>query len=251
MSSSDYYWTRHLIQGFGRMWFLIVPQEADSVGGGESLLGSVVNEIGGSLFPGGGGIFGKDYPEPHHLTTPRLILKTIEAHRQDLGIADGELIVQEVQYPGLSISVDKRRVLKAGVGGFPSLPAALSVDYSRMINISVEFGANTRKKYIPTGYLSSLKHFLNGDDRKIATNINIDKETIIHQILLTDEYSVTFESTSAFDTNFEAALEQVNRLSGGKISFDLDISTKRRVVVKVEGDRDYLIALKDIDWDDF
>ncbi len=251
MSSSNYYWTHNLIQGFGKMWFLIVPQEADSSGGGESLLGSVVNEISGAFFPAGGSIFGKDYPEPQHVTTPGLILKTIEAHRQDLGIADDELIIQEVQYPGLSISVDKRRTLKAGVGGFPSLPAALSVDYSRMVNISIEFGANTRKKYIPTGYLSSLKKFLNGDDRKITTSVSIDKETIIHQLLLTDEYSVIFESTSAFDTNFEAAIEQVKILSGGKIAFDLDMSTKKRIVVKIEGDRDYLIALKNIDWDDF
>lgn len=232
------------------MWFLIVPQEANSSGGGESLLGSVVNEIGGSLFPQGGGIFGKDYPEPNHLTTPRLILKTLEAHRQELGIADDELVVQEVEYPGLSINVDKRHAIKAGVGGFPSLPASVSIDYSRMVNISIEFGANTRKKYIPAGYLSSLKNFFNGEDRRIATNINISKETIIHQILLADEYSVVFESTTAFDSNFEAAINQVSILSGGKISFNLDIATKKRVVVKVQG-KDYLIALKDIDWDDF
>lgn len=55
MSSSDYYWSRRLIKGFGKMWFLIVPQEANSSGGGASLLGSVVNEISGQIFPGGSG----------------------------------------------------------------------------------------------------------------------------------------------------------------------------------------------------
>jgi hypothetical protein len=251
MSASNYYWSRQLIQGFGKMWFLIVPQEAKASGGGESLLGSVVNEIGGSLFPPSGGIFGKDYPEPHHLTTPQLILKTIEVHREKLGIASTEPIVQEINFSGLSIAVDKRKTLKAGVGGFPSLPASLSVDYSRMVSISIKFGANTQKRYIPTGYLSSLKHFLGGDDRKISTSVNIDKETIINQILLTDEYSVTFESESEFDTNFEAAIEQVSVLSTGKITFAFSGATKKRVTVKVQDGQDYLIALRNIDWDNF
>lgn len=249
MPASNYYWSRQLIQGFGKMWFLIVPQEANVSGGGESLLGSVVNEIGGSLFPSSGGIFGQDYPEPHHLTTPRLILKAIEAHRLDLSIGKDEPIVQEINFSGLSISANRRKTLKAGVGGFPSLPTALSIDYSRMVNISIEFGANTRKRYIPTGYFSSLKNFLDGDDREISTSVNIDKETIINQILLTDEYSVTFESESKFDTNFEAAIEQVHLLSSGKITYVFE--NTKRVTVKVQDGQDYLIAMKNIDWDDF
>jgi hypothetical protein len=253
MSSSSYYWARHLIQGLGKLWFLIVPQEADSPGGGASLLGSVVNEIGGSLFPSTGSIIGKDYPEPYHLTTPRLILKTLEEHRQSLGIGSNELLMQEINYAGLRINVEKRRVLKSGVGGFPSLPASLSVDYSRIVSISIEFGKNTRQQYIPVGYLSRLKTFYRGDATKIpgSEGVNIDKETIIHQILLTKEYSVTFESTASFDANFEAALNQSSALSGGRITASFGNQTKKQVTVNVKGDRDYLIALKDIDWDDF
>lgn len=253
MSSSNYYWARQLIQGFGKMWFLIVPQEANSPGGGESLLGSVVNEIGGSLFPSTGGIVGKDYPEPQHLTTPQLILKTIKAHRQDLRIADSELLVQEINYSGLSISVDKRHTLKASVGGFPSLPVPLSVDYSRMVSISVEFGANTRQKYVPIGYLSNLKTFYGGDATKIpgSEGVNIAKETIIQQMLLTNEYSVTFESSASFDASFEVALNQMSALSSGRITASFGNQNRKRVSVKIEGDRDYLIALKNIDWDDF
>lgn len=251
MASSDYYWTRHLIQGFGKMWFLIVPQEADSPGGGENLLGSVVNEIEGRLFPPNGGIIGKDYPEPYPITTPQLILKEIKLHRQELGIVADDPIVQEVKYVGLSLKIDKKRLLKVDVGGFPSLPATLSIDYSRMSSITISFGENTRRKFIPTGYLSSLKNFVGGDDRKIAANVNIDKETIIHQILLTNEYQVTFESISVFDSNFEAAIQQANQLNSGKLELEIDSITRQQVSVAVRGDRDYLIALKDIDWDDF
>lgn len=251
MSSSDYYWARQLIKGFGRMWFLIVPQEADTSGGGESLLGSVVNEIEGSLFPAGGGIVGKDFPEPNHVTTPQIILKAIEQNRQQLGIAPDEPIVREVQFSGLRINIEKKSALKAGVGNFPSLPVAFSIDYSRMENITIEFGANTRKKFIPTGFLSLLKDFLGGDDTKIPSGVNIDQETIVHQVLLTDQYSITFESVEEFDRKFEAALKQINLQTQGKIAFALDQTTKKRVTVSVKEGKDYLIALKDIDWDDF
>jgi len=252
MSSSDFYWSRRLIKGFGKMWFLIIPQEANSSGGGASLLGSVVNEISGDLFPGGSGIIilGRDFPEPNHLTTPQLLLRAIASRRKELKLADDEEIVAEVKFPDLNIVFERSDALKSGVGNFPSLPLSLSIDYSRMEKISIQFGANTRKLFIPTGYLSRLKEFVGGDDSKIATDINIDKETIVHQILLTDRYSVTFESASAFDSNFEAAINVASTLHAGKISFDFEQTAKKQVTVTVNDRNEYLIALKDIDWDD-
>jgi hypothetical protein len=251
MPSSDYYWSRRLIQGFGKMWFLIVPQEADASGGGASLLGSVVNELSGGLFPANGGLIGKDFPEPNHLTTPQLLLKAIESNRKALGFADDERIVQEVKFPDLNVVFEKDDKLKAGIGNFPSLPVAFSIDYSRMENISIQFGANTRKLFVPTGFLSRLKDFVGGDDQKIAPDVNIDKETIVHQILLTDRYSVTFQSTSTFDTNFEASVKLANTLNAGKATFELEKSQKKKVTVSVDDGKEYLIALKNIDWDDF
>lgn len=252
MSSSDYYWSRQLIQGFGKMWFLIIPQEANSSGGGASLLGSVVNEISGKLLPGGRGLnlVGRDFPEPNHLTTPQLLLKAIESQRQALEIADDEPIVAEVKYPDLSVVFERSDALKSGVGNFPSLPISFSVDYSRVERISIQFGANTRKLFIPTGYLSRLKNSVDGDDSKITTDISIDKETIVHQILLTDRYSITFESVSAFDANFEAAVRVANTLNAGRLVFDLEQTAKKQITITVDNGREYLIALKDIDWGD-
>jgi hypothetical protein len=252
MSSSDFYWSRRLIKGFGKMWFLIVPQEANSSGGGASLLGSVVNEVSGQFFPQGLGIVvrGLDFPEPNHLTTPQLLLKTIESRRKALGLKDGEQIVSEIKLPDLNIVFEKSDTLKSSAGNFPSLPISLEVDYSRIEKISIQFGANTRKLLIPTGYLSGLKNSVGGDDRKITTDVNIDKETIVHQILLTDRYSVTFESVSAFDSNFEAAANLANTVNAGKISVDLEQTAKRQVTVTVNDGNEYLIALKAIDWDD-
>ena len=251
MSSSNFYWSRRLIKGFGKMWFLIAPQEADSSGGGISLLGSVVNELSGGFFPGGGGIIGRDFPEPHHLTTPKLILEAIESRRQELEFKPDEPIVLEVKLPKLNLVFEKKTVSKAGIGNFPSLPISFSIDYSRLEKIFIQFGENTRKLYIPTGYLSRLKNAVDGDDAQLSTDVNIDKETIVNQILLADRYSITFESRAAFDSNFEASVNLANTLNAGNIDFELEQTTRHQVTVSVNDGKEYLIALRDIDWDDF
>ena len=243
MPASSYYWARHLIDGFGKMWFLIVPQEADSNGGGASLLGSVVDEIHREPF-------GTNFPVPEHFTTPQLILKTLRNHRDDIGLTN-ETLVKEVKFSSLSINIKKEDTLKSGVGGFPSLPVSFSIDYSKMVSISIQFGPNNRKKLIPPGFLGKLKDFFDGDDNKIDPSGIIDKETIVHQILLTDQYSVTFESESVFDSEVEIAIQTANLLNAGKIDFSLDLSTRKKISVSVNDGREYLIAIKDIDWDDF
>lgn len=245
MPPSDYYWSRHSIQGFGKMWFLIVPQEADANGGGRNLLGSVVEDRDG-------GIFNRNYPRPEKFDEPQLILKALKARRRDLGISDSESIVSEVNFSDLNIAVQKSDKVISEVDGFPGLPnlrTSLKIDYSRMQNISIQFGKNTRKLLIPLGYLSRLKHSVGGDDKKIAPSISIDKETIIYQILLTDQYSVTFESTSIFNADFEANIQVANTLNVGKAAFELEQSNRKQVTVKVNDGKDYLIAIEDIDWD--
>jgi hypothetical protein len=158
MSSSDYYWSR--VPGFGRMWFLIFPRNADSTAGGRKLLGSVVRDHENPMF-GSTGIFGGTYPEPHNLTTPQIILDAIEQSRVALEIKPGEKIVQEDTFPtGLTIEVEKKNALKLGVADFPSLPVSFSIDYSRMSKVTMEFGTGTIKRMIPTGYLSRLKIFV-------------------------------------------------------------------------------------------
>lgn len=243
MPASDYYWSRHLIDGFGRMWFLIAPQEADSNGGGASLLGSVVNEVHREPF-------GNNFPVPEHLTTPQLILKTLQKHQTAIGLA-GQELVQEVRYSSLNISVEKKDSLKAGVGNFPGLPISFSIDYSKMVSVSIQFGANTRKRFIPPGFLGKLKAFFDDDDTRIDPSGIIDRETIVHQILLADQYSITFESELVFGNEVEAAIETANSLNAGKINFGLDLSTRKKLSVTVNDGREYLIAIKDIDWDDF
>jgi hypothetical protein len=251
MSSSEYYWSRKLIDGFGKMWFLLAPQEADSNGGGASLLGSVVNEKSGGILPSTGGLIGKDYPVPENATTPQLILNAITAHLSELGIGADEPVVAELKFSNRTIKVEKEHSIKLGGGDFPSVNASLKVDYKRMESISIQFGENTRKLIIPTGYLSRLKDFVGGDHRKLATDINIDKEMIINEILLTDQYTVSFNSTTEFGSDFEASLQAANTVSAGAVTFAINQTNKRQVSAIVNDGKDYLIALDGIDWDKF
>lgn len=244
MPASDYYWSRHLIQGLGKMWFLIVPQEADASGGGASLLGSIVDDRDG-------GILNRSFPRPEKFDEPQLILKAIEARRKELGISDDEPIVSKVDFSDLNITIQKSDKVKSGIDGFPGLPnlgASLDIDYSRMKNISIQFGKNTRKLLIPLGFLKRLKESVDGDDKKILPNGSIDKETIVHQILLTDQYSVTFESIETFSSDFEARVQAANTVNVGRAKFEVERSTGRKVTVSVNDGKEYLIALEDIDW---
>ena len=246
MSSSDYYWSR--VPGFGRMWFLILPRDAESTAGGKDLIGSVVRDHEDPIF-GPTGIFGKTYPEPNFLTTPQIILDAIEKNRSALGITPLEKIIQEDKFStGVRIEVEKRNILKSGIANFPSLPASFSIDYSRMNKVTMEFGAGTIKRVIPSGYLSRLKDFYNGDDSKVpgSAGINISEETIIHQILLTKQYSVTFESLEEFKSQTDIAIAQANVASAGVMFHKI---TSKRIVAKVDDGNEYLIAVNDIDWD--
>lgn len=244
MPASDYYWSRHAIQGFGRMWFLIVPQEADASGGGVSLLGSIVDERDG-------GLFNKDYPQPEQFDQPKLILKALEERRRDLGISNSEPLISEVKYPDLKITVQKSDKVKSGVDGFPGLPFGLAfdIDYSRMQSISIQFGKNTRKLLIPAGFLARLKAAVGDDDRKILPNGSIGQETIVYQLLLTDQYSITFESTRAFDAAFAAKVQAANVVNAGRAEFKLERGNSKQVTVTVNDGKEYLIALESVDWD--
>lgn len=255
MSSSTYYWSHRAIKGFGKMWFLIVPQDATSQGGGAEFLGSVVEEVEGGLFPGGSGlnIIGRDFPKPEHFTTRQLILKELQSRRKTLRFAEDEDFILEGNAAKVSESFSQSNMLKSTVGSFPglpNLPLGLEIDYGRMEKISIQLGEKTRKRYIPLEYLIRLKKSVDGDDQKITQDFSIAKEAIVNQILLTDRYSVTFESVEAFDADFEVQVGLANTVKAGEVSVALEQSDRRQVTVTVDDGNDYLIALKTVDWDD-
>lgn len=252
MSSSRYYFSRKLVKGFGKMRFLINLQEAASSGGGRSLLGSVVKELrsGGFL-----GIGAEHYPMPAHLSTPGMVLGALGARREALELGDESLTLEtELRPSAQTLRVTKKDSYQAGLGSFPSLPVnvRLGIDYERMASVEMSFGPSTRLEYIPTGYLSRLYRTLDGDSGKVdpAVAVDVDENAIVDGILLARELSVAFESTSDFDAEFDANLQQINSLPelGGKVHVARE--TRRRVVARIADGPFYLVALRTIDWDD-
>jgi hypothetical protein len=249
MPSSDFYWSRNLIRGLGKMWFPLSLQEAASTGGGESLLGSVVEELHGGFLGLG------SYPAPYHMTTPKLILEALEKKQSDLSLPAKLILETSLTVPQQTLTVSKKGSLQAGVGPFPSLPGVfdLNIDYSRMASVNISFGTSTRAKYIPTDFLARLYNSVKGDAAKIDKYlaIKIDDNYIVDQILVANEFSVTFESQEAFDAEFGAKIDYLNTLpAGGHAKFVLDQKKNKRVTVQVKNGPDYLLALKVVDWDD-
>lgn len=244
---SQFYWSRKHIPGFGRMWFPLVLQKADSQGGGEKLLGSVVEENWYGFFNS------KGYPSPYLMTSPQIILKALTEKRQVLDLPENIVVESELTAP--TYSFQKKQILETGLGLFPSLPTSfkLSIDYSRMKNITVEFGGSTKFKYIPTDYITRLYKNLNGDDRKIDPNVGISiaENYIVDQILLADKFSIIFDSESELESQLEAKLKFQNALpeNNGKILVQLE--SRQRIVAQIQNGPSYLIAFKVIEWEDF
>ena len=250
MAADDYYWSEGLIKGFGKMWFLLAPQEASGGGGAQSLLGSVVEELSGGWLG-----LGRKFPAPYHMTTPGLVLNAIDARRGALGLAGAQLVESAtLAGPTQNYKVDRKGSLKAGAGPFPSLPANLNldIDYSRMRNITISFGDSSTAHYIPTDYLARLYRSEQGDLKKLFPSvvIPIDDNYIVDEILLARDFTVTFDSDSKFDDEFTAKLEALKSVAPANISISVSGSSQSSVVARIKGEKDYLVALKVIDWDD-
>jgi hypothetical protein len=254
MPISDYYYARSLVKGFGKSLFLINLQDANSDGGGRSLLGSVAKE----LVETGGSFLVKNvyYPEPFHYTTPQLVLTSIERNREDLGLQSNEQVVltSEIAAAAQSVSVTRKKSLKLDIGPFPALPLNLnfSIDYDRMETIAVSLGAGTRYMYIPTDYLARLYRHLGGDASRISPNpaVEIDEELIIHRMVLARDFDVSFKSTEDFKGDVDAKLAAFNQLPEAKGKVTMQRTSQRTIAAKVSGASEYVVALAAIDWDD-
>lgn len=250
MPVQDYYFSRKAVPRFGKLYFLKVLQEADSKGGGRSLLGSVVQESREGLFG-----LGQHYPIPLHMSKPGIVRDAIEKNKKQLGldVSDRIVLSQKLAAIQQSLVIRRKESFGVGVGPFPSLPAnfGLDIDYSLMHQVTLAFGKNTQFEYIPLGYFARLYQYVDGDDRKVDRSGAIEDNNIVDSILLAKEFHVTFESEKDFDGDFEAKLKAFNNIPGvgGKVAYAKQ--TKRKIRAKVSGNQYYLVALGVSDWDDF
>ena len=250
MPAQDYYFSRKAVPRFGKLYFLKVLHEAESEGGGRSLLGSVVQELREGLFG-----LGQHYPVPLHMSKPGIVHDAIERNRKHLDLAAGDRIVlsQKLAPVQQSVVIKRKETFGAGVGPFPSLPAnfGLDMNYSLMRQVTLAFGMNTQFEYIPLGYFARLYQYIDGDHRKVDRSGAIEDNNIVDSILLAKEFHVTFESEKDFDADFKAKLKAFSNIPGVGAKVAYARQTKRKILAKVSGKQYYLVALGVSDWDDF
>lgn len=253
MPIDEYYFSQRAVPKFGKMYFLKVPQEAGSTGGGESLLGSVVKEVTDwttflHVIPW------RWYPVPRHMSTPAGVLKYMETNREKLAL-DSEPIVLEVKLAGAKegITFKREATFGGGISKFPSIPAelGLDVDYSLLREAKLSFSAGTRMKYIPTGYFGRLHALVNGKHRQIDSSGVIGDNNIVSSILLAKDFTVVFKSDKTFNTEFKLKVEAANAGPSGEAKVTYKVTSNKTVEAKVKGKKLYLIALAVSDWDDF
>lgn len=244
---SEFYWSQLNMLGFGRMWFPLAMHRADEQGMGGKYLGSVVEENWNGLFNS------SSYPSPNLMAAPQLVLQALIEKREILGLQEEIVLESDLKVP--SYSMEKKNVFGGGLRLFPGLPASfnLSVDYAAMKRITVEFGGNTRFRYIPTDPLLRLYKHLDGNDKQIDPKIGISiaENYIVDQVLLSDQYSVIFESESSFDGEIESKLQFQNALLENKGKVTVQMENRQRIVAQVQDGSPYLIAFKVIEWEDF
>lgn len=248
MSYTDFYLSRKAAKrtGFGRrVWMLKLPRLATNPSTGESLLGTLVEEVDRFL--------GTNYPVPGHLTTPQLFLRKLIELRDQLAIPLDVDIVQRDQVSGATLSFNKNTNLDLEVlGNFPGVPIKLDLSFDRESStaLDIHLGDGAIVEYIPTDFLSRLARFVEGDDREVDPNVavDIDDHLIVDMIVLARQYQLTFKQSKSLSLGFDVEADLINQEHGGKIMVTQD--SQEQFHIDINGDQDYLIGFKTIDWDD-
>jgi hypothetical protein len=227
----NYYFAQRLIQGWGNMYFLKILQEASASGGGESLLGSVVQSLDDywliDIWP-----FASDYPAPLQMSTPQSVLTFMKTHATAIFTPPPTQIVVDIPVAASAQTntFDRKDVYSIGAGPFPSLPLtlAIDVDYSKLDEITVSYGAGAVLKYIPMGFYGALYKFVAGDFSKVDTNVNIKDNFVVDSVLLANNFSVTFKSREAFGADFQTKLSQFQNIPsiGASVKYSCLVPTR-------------------------
>jgi hypothetical protein len=248
MSIADYYFSDKLIDGMGRMYFLKVLQRAETAGGGEALLGSVVQELtDGGIF----GLFGTHYPVPMQLTKPKIVRDFMEGHRAALGLAPTEpVVLQQILAGGQrTVTINGKDGGGVGVGPFPAVPVGLTldIDYTKMQSVELSFGDAARIEYIPLGYFGRLFQYVAGSADAVEPGGTLKDNYVVDSLLVANNFKVSFHSTDSFSADFKAKVQSLPVQAN--VTFHLDDDTV--VSAQVSGADAYLVALGVSLWGDF
>ncbi len=247
MSSSNLYWTRNLVNGFGKMWFPLVLRELKDQHD-NALLGSVVEELSsGFLF------FGSSYPAPHSMSDPNLVLNVLAGMAGDLDLHEPRAFIEHKgRIPDQVVQFGEGVAASAGTGLFPAIPAdiGLTIDYSSLTSATIGFGDDARVRQIPMDYLARLHRKLGGDASKIDPDVSIaiEDQYIVKSILIAKEYTIEFQSRSGLDSAFDAKLNKLNKQHEGLLKFNR--RSNKQYAVEVKNRNPYMIGFSVVDWDD-
>ncbi len=226
--------------GYGDLYFLKFLQEAAASGGGENLLGSVVQRIKTGIFGWGYG-----FPVPMLMTGAQSFLKALSGANNVKSIP----VAPSTQV----CSVNPSGSAGVNIGPFPSVPLTLGVDidWSKAVQINLTVGEGAIIKYIPRGYSAKLYESVKGDDKRLDMSGIIGANFIVETVLLAKRFSVEFVSSQKFDSDFQAKVSAINSLPAVGGTLKLDDASKASVTAEINGTTVYLVALGVARWSDF
>lgn len=244
MGIETYYLSKRQVSGIGSIFLLNELQETSGSGGGEALLGAVVQE---NKSP-----FHTDYPVPILVSEANIIIQKLTHWKTELNIKSEIVVNQPIAAGQKNIKIEKEKSFQIGLGAFPAIPfnGKFQLDYKKLVNIDITYGAGTVYKYIRKGDMMKLYKKLNGKPDDDMTGKFLQKNAFISLIQLAKNWKVTFESAKTFDADAQAQIDLFNNDNaiGGKVKLHKKTATK--IEAEVAGDVYYLVGLMSTRWDD-
>jgi hypothetical protein len=242
MGIETYYLSKRQVSGVGGLFLMNELIEAD--GGGEDLLGAVVQENKGP--------FHTDYPVPMLVSEANIIVKKLEQWKQELNINSDIITKQNIAAGHKNVKIDKSKSFSLGLGPFPAVPfnAKFQLDYSRVTTIDITYGAGTLYKYIRKGDLMKLHTKLNGKPDADMTGSFLEKNAFISLLQLAKNWTVNFESTSTFDAGVDAQIDLFNNDNSVAGGVEMKRKSATKIEASVSGDVYYVVGLMSTRWDD-
>jgi hypothetical protein len=239
--TSDYYWSEQDFNGFGDLWYLIIPQQTGTAGGGDFLLGSVLPRVQDTSF-----FSFNHYPIPEDFMQSQYVLNELKAKATTLNIPANP--TNQIMLAGAKITQGNSGSgsFSGSTGQIPGLPVSLGIQlsYDTVSSIAISIGSAIYS-YIPTQYLSKLYQACGGNSKNLSLAYDISGQNICDCILLSDNYGVTVTTNSDLSADLNAKLTTLPPSA----SLSLSNKTNNSFTLQVSGTK-YLIGFGTSRWNE-
>ncbi len=244
MGVEAYYLSKKQVSGIGSIFLLNELQEAGGSGGGEALLGTVVQENKSS--------FHTDYPVPILVSEANIIIAKLNQWKTELNIGSEIVVEQPIAVGHKNIAIEKDNSFQLGLGPFPGIPfnGKFQIDYKKTVSIDITYGQGTKYRYIRKGDMMKLYNKLNGKPDADMTGKFLEKNAFVSLIQLAKNWSISFESSKTFDAGVDAQISLFNKDNSINGKVKLSKKTDTKIEAAVKGDDYYLVGLMSTRWTD-